>query len=211
LDETTVTSTIPERLLALGADFARYHDALHGVGLLRSQDPAAVLAQQATAAQALAREALDLRDATATAGRLYRSPDISAAVGRTNQLAALSLSAADQLIDASPLLQTAAGQKDAHRPDPVPREVGVRIALAAELVSLGAVDCLEAAGLIAHELYRQNLGFGQRPPSLSPTQHAALKAVASGSVTLRMDKPYVWRGDARVTSATSAPWRTAAT
>ncbi|MDK1348495.1 hypothetical protein QNO09_35535 [Streptomyces sp. 378] len=41
-----------------------------------------------------------------------------------------------------------------------------------------------------------------QPPALSPTQDAALRAVAQGEVTISDDKPYLRRDDLRVSVST---------
>ncbi|MDO0936407.1 hypothetical protein QQY66_33665 [Streptomyces sp. DG2A-72] len=199
---------VPERLLALGTEFTRHHDALSAITLLRGPDPASNLSRHIPRTQALARGALDVPDLLRGL-MLYRSPAILAGLARTKQLAALATAAADHLLDAVDFLH------DAHRPTTDPEdmatayrrallEAGQRVTLALQLTALGAEDCLTAADTFARQMRRQHLTPNHRPPSLSPTQHAALEAAARGDMTLDRlnDKPFVRRGDARVTIST---------
>ncbi len=81
----TATSTVPERLLSLGADCTRHHDALKNITLLRGLNPAGNLSRHIPTTQALAREALDVSDALRVTPRLYHSPDVRAAMERSVQ------------------------------------------------------------------------------------------------------------------------------
>ncbi|MFD5111669.1 hypothetical protein ACFWNG_05030 [Streptomyces sp. NPDC058391] len=203
----TATSTLPERLLALGAGFTRHHDVLQSITLLRGPNPASNLLRHIPTTQSLAREALEMFDALRAAPRLYHSPDVRAAMERSLQLAALATLAVDHLIGTVDILQNAA---HARRAEAVARhgearlEAGRRTTLAGRFTSLGAEDCLATARLLACELHRQRLAPVHRPPAFSSAQRTALETVAAGRVTLDrlLDKPYVQRGDARVTIST---------
>ncbi|MYU06160.1 hypothetical protein GTY81_20225 [Streptomyces sp. SID8366] len=136
---------------------------------------------------------------------MRHSPEVKAAMERAVQLSALAVLAADHLLDAADILrdaQHASGGPEAVRQHRL--EVGRRITLAARLTSLGNEDCVATARLVAVELHRQQLAPRLRPPALSPTQHAALEAVASGRVTLarHLDKTRLGRGDVRVNIST---------
>ncbi|MBJ7004843.1 hypothetical protein JG491_33080 [Streptomyces sp. CRPSP2-6A1] len=201
----TAAPTIPERLLGLGADFTRHHDTLTDIALLHGPDPGGNLTRRSTATQALAREALDVAEALRTMPGLRHSPEVKAAMERAVQLAALAVLATDHLLDAADLLQEARHAND--MPEAVRQhqlEVGRRITLAARLTSLGNEDCVATARLVAVELHRQQLAPHLRPPTLSPAQHVALEAVASGRVTLarHLDKTRLGRGDVRVSIRT---------
>ncbi|MFJ4800803.1 hypothetical protein [Streptomyces murinus] len=201
----TAAPTIPERLLGLGADFTRHHDTLTDIALLHGPDPGGNLTRRSTATQALAREALDVAEALRTMPGLRHSPEVKAAMERAVQLAALAVLSTDHLLDAADLLREARHVSD--MPEVVRQhrlEVGRRITLAARLTSLGNEDCVATARLVAVELHRQQLAPHLQPPALSPAQHAALEAVASGRVTLarHLNKTHLGRGDARVSIST---------
>ncbi|MGM9335986.1 hypothetical protein [Streptomyces murinus] len=201
----TAAPTVPERLLGLGADFTRHHDALTDIALLHGPDPGGNLARRSTAAQALAREALDVAEALRTMPGLRHSPEVKAAAERAVQLAALAVLSTDHLLDAADILREA--RHASGKPEVVRQhrlEVGRHITLAARLTSLGNEDCVATARLVAVELHRQQLAPRLRPPALSPAQRAALEAVASGRVTLarHLDKTRLGRGDVRVSIST---------
>ncbi|MFJ6898117.1 hypothetical protein [Streptomyces hokutonensis] len=206
----TSPHTAPERLLVLGGCFARHHDVLQSMVLLRGPDPAGTLAQHIRSTQALAQEALEVSTAVRTMPMLCHTSDIRAVMERATQLAALATLAADHLLDAVDILQTAAPAHHERGKTPVVHqgavllEAGRRTTLAGRLTSLGAEDCLTASGLLARELYRQHVGPDRRPPTLTPAQRAALESVAAGHVTLTglLDKTYVRRGHARITITT---------
>lgn len=101
----TATSAIPDRLLALGSEFTRHHDALQDIHLLRGANPAGSLLRHIPTTQVLARGALEMADALRTAPQLYHSPDVRAGMERATQLGALATLAADHLIDAVDLLR----------------------------------------------------------------------------------------------------------
>jgi DNA-binding MarR family transcriptional regulator len=162
--------------------------------------------------QALADSALGIRDSVRSVAGLHHSPDVRVGIARTVQLATLAVLAADHLLFAVGVLRDAYGGDTPATADTAAAgrrleallEAGRRIALAEQLTSLGAEDCLAAAGTLARALHQQGLGPEQEPPSLSATQHTALRAIAAGRVTLHrlVDRLHVSRGDLRLTITT---------
>ncbi|MGW1604496.1 hypothetical protein [Streptomyces eurythermus] len=201
--------SLPERLLLLGADFTRHHDVLVRINSAHPAHATVAAADQIPVAQALARGALDAREAVRAAPGLYPSADVERALARMTQLATLAVIGADHLLDAVDLLSTAVfptpGQKAATGPTSTQTaEAANHIRLAEQLTGLGAEDCLAAAGLLARELRRQHPGVFRPPPALSPAQRAALEAVAAGRVTLdrQEDKVLAERGTGRIAITT---------
>ncbi|MEU7086893.1 hypothetical protein [Streptomyces achromogenes] len=195
---------LPERLLLLGADFTRHQDVLIRINSAHTPHVTGTVAEHIPVTQALARGALDARDAIGTAPGLHHTPDVERAIGRLTQLATLAVVAADHLIDSVDLLSHP-GQVPAKVPSATQTAQAARHSrLAEQLTSLGAEDCLTAAGLLARELRRQRPGAFRPPPALSPAQQAALEAVAAGRVTLdqQEDKVLVERGHGRMAITT---------
>ncbi|MFF8447679.1 hypothetical protein ACF06Q_08260 [Streptomyces leeuwenhoekii] len=201
--------SLPERLLLLGADFTRHHDALTLISTTHKAPETRAAADHIPVTQALARGVLDARDAIRTAPRLYHSPDVRRAIDRMTQLATLTVIAADHLIDAVDLLSNAVFRQPG--PGPATSPLGTETAKAAqhirltdELTSLGAEDCLAAVGVLARELHQQHPGIFPLSPALSPAQHMALEAVAAGWVALdqRRDKALVERDTGRIAITT---------
>lgn len=110
---TAATPSLPEVLLDLAAGFTRHNDALsdlilNGV-MLNGPAPAAILPARIPAAQDLARAALDAIGFVKSQ-HLYRSADVRDAEVRLKQLAALTIDAADHLIDAADIIEAARAQ-----------------------------------------------------------------------------------------------------
>ncbi|MFK0121156.1 hypothetical protein [Streptomyces sp. NPDC090994] len=210
----TSTPFQPEHLLLLGDNFIRHHDVLQSGTLLDGPQPADALVRHITRTQTLARRTLDVRNSAATMPHLHHSPMIRAGLDRLVQLATLTVLAADHLLHAADILRdtprtSLSGGPDAAAPsDQHPAEshdVGWHIVRAEQLTALGAEDCLGLAGTFARALHQQHPGPDHRPPSLSATQHATLRAIATGRIThnRHLDKLHVSPGDnLRVTGAT---------
>ncbi|MEU3028104.1 hypothetical protein ACPCBC_16635 [Streptomyces incarnatus] len=202
----TATPTIPERLLGLGADFTRHHDALTDIALLHGPDPAANLTRHISLAQDLARETLGISKALRTMPRLCHSPEVKAAMKCSVDLAERVAKAADLLMNTAGILQDAqrASKRAVSQQFAARMDARSRVGIAARVASLGSKECLAMARLIAGELHRQRLAPVHRPPALTPAQYAALEAVASGHVVLgrRLGKQYVRRGQTRVSLST---------
>ncbi|MEV6807787.1 hypothetical protein [Streptomyces sp. NPDC051132] len=201
--------SLPERLLLLGADFTRHHDVLIRLNSAHPAHVAIAAADHIPLAQALTRGALDAREAIRAAPGLCPSPDVERVLARMTQLATMTVIAADHLLTTVDLLSTVVFQDPrqgaaADLTDEKRAEAANHIRLAEQLTSLGAGDCLAAAGLLAHELRRQHPGVFRPPPALSPAQHAALEAVAAGRVTLdqQEDKVLVEQGTGRIAITT---------
>ncbi|GGL68033.1 hypothetical protein GCM10010095_61160 [Streptomyces anthocyanicus] len=198
--ETTTTSkpSLPERLLHLGADFTRHRDTLNRISTLNGLNLTKAVAEHIPVTQALARGALDLRQKVDSASGLSRSREACCAAERLMQLANLAVLSADHLSTAAGLSYNAVchhsylGKAENH------------ISLAQQLTSLGAEDCLTAAGLLAPQMRRRNLIPAQRPPALTAAQHAALRSVAAGRVLISqaVGKPLVEPGQERLTNTT---------
>ncbi|MGW8697618.1 hypothetical protein ACWGOK_11945 [Streptomyces eurythermus] len=198
---------LPERLLLLGADFTRHRDVLTRINSAHTAYATGAAAEHIPVTQALARGALDARDAIGTAPGLHHSPDVERAIVRMTQLATLAVVAADHLIDAVDLLSHTVSRHPGQGPATAPPAAQTAQAarhsrLAEQLTSLGAEDCLAAAGLLARELRQQHPGAFRPPPALSPTQQAALEAVAAGRVTLDQHGVLVERGTGRMAITT---------
>ncbi|MEU3529127.1 hypothetical protein AB0E62_35620 [Streptomyces sp. NPDC038707] len=201
--------SLPERLLLLGADFTRHHDILLRINSAHPAHATVAAAEHIPAPQALARGALDAREAIRAAPGLYPSRDVERVLARMTQLATLAVIAADHLLDAVDLLSTAVfpspGQKAATGlTSTQTAEAAHHIRLAGQLTGLGAEDCLAAAGLLARELRQWHPGAFRPLPALSSAQQAALEAVAAGRVTLdrQEDKVLVELGTGRITITT---------
>ncbi|NIY65624.1 hypothetical protein [Streptomyces malaysiensis] len=202
-------ATPAEQLLLLGTDFTRHNDALDRLRLNDSDfSPATALIHQANSTQHLARSALDIAE-TLNAQRMYRSPVIRAVYARVRQLAHLATDSADRLLRASNILANASYTVASRGEDALPaywkalEEAGSRLTLIRDLTALGAQDSLTAAEQFVTE-QRRGVPPPHQPPVLSPTQDAALRAIARGEVMINRlsDKPYVSRDDIRITIST---------
>ncbi|MFH8446869.1 hypothetical protein ACH4D3_37355 [Streptomyces sp. NPDC018026] len=198
--ETIRTSdlSLPERLLDLGADFTRHHDALKLISTLSGLDLTKAVAEHIPVAQVLARGSLDLRQTLDNASGNSLSWEARCAAERLMQLANLALLAADHLSTAAGLSYKAVH----HRPYLAKAEK--HIECAKQLTSLGAEDCLTAGGLLTRQMRRQNLIPAQRPPALTAAQHTALHTVAAGHVVINqaVNKPLVERGQEQLAVTT---------
>ncbi|MFD9327819.1 hypothetical protein [Streptomyces sp. NPDC060065] len=195
--------------MLLGADFTRYNDALlrHRIN---GPSPSTFLAAQASAAQHLARAALDIVD-TLNAQRMYHSPVIRSVYARVRQLAHLATDTADHLLDAAEILDHTRAGLPVELDDSLLvvltgqqalGEAGSRLTLVRDLTALGADDALTAAEAYVAERLRRGFSLPHQPPVLTAAQNAALRAVARGEVTIADNKPYVRADDLRVTIST---------
>ncbi|WP_052770387.1 hypothetical protein [Streptomyces sp. CNQ-509] len=80
-----------------------------------------------------------------------------------------------------------------------------------DLTALGAPDAVATAELYVTDRRRWGAPPLHQPPSLSLTQHAALRAVAQGKVTIANGKPHLHRDGIRLSISTirsleSAAW-----
>ncbi|MGQ4435316.1 MULTISPECIES: hypothetical protein [unclassified Streptomyces] len=209
LPEKTVSLEPAEQLLALAADFTRFHD-LHLRHAVNGNRPSSILTTQTAGAQALANSALDIVTAL-NKESMYHSPVIRAVYVRIRQLAHLATDAADHLIDADDILIHAqAGlpmklgdgflaipsEQDARQ------EIGHRFTLVSELTALGAFHAVATAEQYGAERRRYGYLPEHRPPALSRTQHSTLHAIARGDVTISDGRPYHRREGARFSITT---------
>lgn len=142
---------------------------------------------------------------------MYHSPAIHAVYARVRQLAHLASDAADRLVVAEYILDhTRAGLPVELGDDflsvlteqQARQEAGWCFSLAASLTALGASDALATAELFVAERRLRGFVPEHQPPALSPTQNAALRAVARGDVAITGGKPYLRREDLRVSIST---------
>ncbi len=198
----TAPTAPAEKLLLLGADFARHNDYLSCLRL-GGLSTATALTQQTSSTQDLARWALDIVDGL-NAQSMYHSPQIRTVYARVRQLAQLATDAADHLLDAEDILDdTRAGVPvKGDGPLLIPRQAleaaNSRLILVRELTALGPQDTLTAAEVFVTERRRRGEIPPQQPPAFSP----ALRAVARGEVTITDGKPYLRRDDLRITLPT---------
>ncbi|MGX1759938.1 hypothetical protein ACWIG5_24025 [Streptomyces lydicus] len=183
----TNTPSVPERLLALGADFTRHNDALNQIHLLRRPHLAEALAGRISSAQALARRARELTEEVLTTRSLNKSLGVRASMARIVRLAEVADRTAGHLGDAEDALHapnTDASYASPARSEADLLEAGRRAAFAGRLTSLGAGDCLTAATVLAVTLHLQHPSSHRRVTALSDTQRAMLESVAGGRVAL---------------------------
>ncbi|MEU0844039.1 hypothetical protein ABZ370_31810 [Streptomyces sp. NPDC005962] len=199
--------TVPacEQLLLLAADFTRHNDALTRLRLTGSS-PTTALTHQTALTQHLAYSALHIVDAI-DAQSMYHSPAIRTVYARVRQLAYLATDAADHLLDAVDILDSArAGLPAQGVPlvtyEQAMDEAGSRLALVRDLTALGAHDAVTAAELVVTDRRRRGVSPLHQPPALSAAQDAALRAIAQGEVTIAFGKPYVRRDDIRLSIST---------
>ncbi|MEV0259036.1 hypothetical protein AB0H82_32830 [Streptomyces sp. NPDC050732] len=206
----TVQLLPAEALLALGADYNRHNDALHSLYVMEinGASPATAVSRQIPRTQHLAKSALHIIDAL-NEQPMYPSAGIRAVYARVRQLGHLALDATDHLLDAEDILDDI--RVGAPSQDRLPltakearEEVRGRLVLIQNLTALGADDTLAAAELLTTEMRQQRLLPAGQSHDLSPAQHAALRAVAQGFVTIdRHDnKPRVSHDDLRVSIST---------
>ncbi len=206
----TVHPSPPEALLALGADYNRHNDALHSLYVMEinGAKPATAVGRQIPRTQHLAKSALHIVEAL-NEQPMFPSPGIRSVYARIRQLAHLALGAADHLLDAEDILDdTRVGAPSEHgvplTAEEAREEVRGRLILVRDLTALGADDTLATAELLTTEMRQQRLLPAGRSLDLSPAQHAVLRAVAQGFVTVdrHTDKPRVSRDDVRVSIST---------
>ncbi|MFI7095371.1 hypothetical protein [Streptomyces lydicus] len=82
------------------------------------------------------------------------------------------------------------------------QEAGWCFSLVGSLTALGASDSVTTAELFAAERRLRGFVPEHQSPALSPTQNAALRAVARGDVAITGGKPYLRREDIRVSIST---------
>ncbi|MEU7162743.1 hypothetical protein [Streptomyces chrestomyceticus] len=202
----TAPTAPAEKLLLLGADFARHNDYLSRLRL-DGRSPATALSQQAISTQHLARSALDIID-DLNAQPMYHSPQIRTVYARVRQLAHLAADAAYDLLDAEDILDDARDGVPLNGDGPLltyrqALETANRsLNLVRELTALGPQDTLTAAELFVTDRRRRSEIPPQQPPAFSPAQEATLRAVARGEVTISDGKPYLRRDDLRLTLPT---------
>ncbi|MDF3292392.1 hypothetical protein [Streptomyces silvisoli] len=187
--------------MALATDYTRHNDALWSLCLNSpNPDPDAVV-DQINSARALARAVVAAID-TLDDRRLFYGAVVGAAGARLKQLDYLATDATDHLSHAVDILYDVRARPGASDDKALLWEAGRRITLAQELTALGAQDCTATAELLVTELRRQDALV--QPLAVSPTQQAALRAIAQGYVTIdRLDgKPLVSRDDIRITIST---------
>ncbi|RSO07054.1 hypothetical protein DMH18_26240 [Streptomyces sp. WAC 06783] len=139
---------------------------------------------------------------------MHHSPDIRTVYARVRQLAHLAIDTANYLLDAEDILD------DTYAGAPVKGDgplltcrqaletANSRLVLVRKLTAPGPPDTLTAAELFVTERRRRGDIPPQQPPAFSPAQHAALRAVARGDVTIADGKPYLHRDDVRITLST---------
>ncbi|MFE5647561.1 hypothetical protein ACFQ8Q_00360 [Streptomyces cyaneofuscatus] len=173
-------------------------------------NPFAALISEITAAEGIARTALDIVT-TLDAQPMDHSPNIRAVYARVRQLAHLATDAADHLIAAEDVFEAAfpwfpAPNGDGFTTVPTEqqaREESVRRHdLVAERLSLGAVDAVAAAELYVADRRFHGHVPEHRPPALSSTQSTTLRAIARGEVTIRDGRPSQRHDDIRVSIST---------
>ncbi|MEU7227476.1 hypothetical protein [Streptomyces chrestomyceticus] len=202
----TAPTAPAEKLLLLGADFARHNDYLSCLRLA-GRSPVTALTQQATFTQHLARSALDIVDGL-NAQSMYHSPEIRTVYARVRQLAQLATDAADRLLDAEDILDDTRAGVPVKGDGPLLtyrqalEMANSRLILVRELTALGPQDTLTAAELFVTDRRRRGEIPPQQQPAFSPAQEAALRAVARGEVTIFNGKPYLRRDDLRLTLPT---------
>ncbi|MFD5478604.1 hypothetical protein [Streptomyces hawaiiensis] len=139
---------------------------------------------------------------------MYYSPAIRTVYARVRQLAHLATDAADHLLDAVDILDGTRTGIPVHEAGPLLTyqqalgEAGSRLTLVRDLTALGAQDAVTTAELFVTERRRRGVAPLPQPPALSPTQDAALRAVARGEVTITDDKPFIRSEDLRVSIST---------
>ncbi|MFW6724157.1 hypothetical protein ACHZ98_29215 [Streptomyces sp. MAR4 CNY-716] len=202
-----------EHLLDLAMQFTRHNDDLaqlrvtlarHG---LSGSSPATALTDQAAVTQRPANAAMDIVDVL-KAQQMYHSPAIRAVYARVWQLAYLASDSTDHLLEAVNIIDdTRAGIPALTGVPPLSHEqalgeAGRRVELVAELTALGAPDALATTEVFVTDRRRWGTPPLHQPPTLSPTQHAALRAVAQGEVTIADGKPHLHHDSIRLSIST---------
>ncbi|MEV5843625.1 hypothetical protein AB0M32_16855 [Streptomyces sp. NPDC051985] len=199
--------TVPaERLLALAADFTRHNDVLAEIRLTAS-GPDTALNHQTSLTQHLSNSALHIVDVL-NAQPMYHSPAIHAVYARVKQLAQLTVTAADHLLDAADILDVTRAGIPVHDDGLLLTsrqaldEARSRLTLVRDLTALGATDALATAELFVTERRRRGARPLHQPPALSTNQGAALRAIAQGEVTITDDRPIIRSDGVRVSIST---------
>ncbi|MEV7394032.1 hypothetical protein [Streptomyces sp. NPDC091215] len=199
--------TVPaEQLLALAADFTRHNDALVGIRLTAS-GPATALNHQTDLTQHLSDSALHIVDVF-NEQSMYHSPAIRAVYARVKQLAQLTITAADHLLNAADILDVTRAGIPVNDDSLLLTsrqaldEARSRLTLVRDLTVLGATDALATAELFVAERRRQGARPLHKSPALSTTQNTALRAIAQGEVTITDDRPIIRSDGVRVSIST---------
>ncbi|WP_129287491.1 hypothetical protein [Streptomyces sp. GZWMJZ-114] len=186
-----------EQLLELAAEFRRHNDSMTHLWE-RAPRASAAFAEEAKTAGLLA----------LSATRVIRmleeehppnTPPIRAVRARAVQLREMALNCNRHLESASKLLAAAIPDNPLRggenvKPLQEDEEIArVRLDLARNLTALGPSDAVAAAEIYVAERRRQGIFPLHRPPALSPSQDAALRAVARGQVATH--KGYTGHGD----------------
>ncbi|GAA2678180.1 hypothetical protein GCM10010400_46730 [Streptomyces aculeolatus] len=201
-----------EHLLDLAIQFTRHNDDLarlrvtlarHG---LSGSSPATALTDHAAFTQRLANAALDIVEVL-KAQPMYLSPAIRTVYARVWQLAYLVSDSTDHLLDAVNIIDDARAAIPGPTGVPLSHkealgEAGRRVDLVRDLTALGGGDAVATAELYVTDRRRWGVPPPHQPPSLSPTQHAALRAVAQGEVTIANGKPHLHRDGIRLSIST---------
>ncbi|MDX3855901.1 hypothetical protein [Streptomyces sp. AK02-01A] len=197
------SSSLPDRLLILAAQFTRHNDTLAHLALVTPETAAALPAHIASA-QRLARATVETVDGI-TGQRLERTPDVNDVLIRLRQIAFLTNAAVDHFIDAEDILTTA-GDVASESPDvydqyhrrDVLLDAGRQLHVARDLTALAPESSAQAAETLTLAAHRQHLDAPTLPGpeiTLSRAQDSALRAIARGQVQI-----YEAAGRQRVTS-----------
>ncbi|MFJ9712840.1 hypothetical protein [Streptomyces sp. NPDC101234] len=199
--------TVPaEHLLALAADFTRHNDALAEIRLTAG-GPATALNHQTSLTQHLSDSALHIVDVL-NEQPMYHSPAIHAVYARVKQLAQLTVTAADHLLNAADILEVTRAGIPVHDDGLLLTsrqaldEARSRLTLVRDLTALGTTDALATAELFVAERRRRGARPLHQPPALSTAQGVALRAVALGAVTITDDRPIIRSDGVRVSIST---------
>ncbi|MFF4767447.1 hypothetical protein ACFY1V_13120 [Streptomyces sp. NPDC001255] len=175
-----------EQLLELAAEYRRHNDALMGLWETIAEAPT-VCAEKAEHARRLAVSAARVIHMIEDEHPRNTRP-IQVVRARAAHLRQLALDAAHHLDDASTILAAASSETRIRGRDmsPALRQALERarnhIDLAKALTTLGPSDCVATAEIYVTERRRTGIFPLHRPPALSPSQDAALRAVARGQV-----------------------------
>ncbi|MFC9486008.1 hypothetical protein ACFTZM_08005 [Streptomyces hydrogenans] len=140
---------------------------------------------------------------------VYVTPAVEDAYSRIRLLGTQATLAGEHLRLVHAYLVQVSPQERAHRPYPHGRvidtllEAGHHLREASLLTSLGASDALRAATDLAGALRAQKLIDG-RPQAMSPTQYQALRATATGRLSVEDTggREWAWMRDASFSMAT---------
>lgn len=197
----------PAHVLLLAEEVTMFRDRLSTLEFSRPAAPSEALAH-AGRADDLADTARAVRTEIGKV-RLYVSPAVEDAYSRIRLLETQAALAGEHLRLVHAYLVQVSPQERAHRPYPRGRvldtllEAGHHLQEASLLTSLGASDALRAATDLACALRAQKLIDG-RPQAMSPTQYQALRAIATGrlSVEVSSGREWAWMRDASFSMGT---------